>query len=51
LDSVKDWNDVYIVDPDAWDDWVGKIFYIVAEDFSDFYYYCSLAMNDVKEVN
>jgi len=48
---VYDWYAVYEVDTDAWEDYTEKIFDIIAEDFSDFYYYCSLAANDVKEVN
>ena len=51
MDSVYQWYEVYTTSGSTWDDWVGEIFTIIADYFSNFYYYCSLAMNDVKEVN
>lgn len=51
LDSVYDWNVIYKANPNTWNLYVEAIFDIIADHFSGFYFYCSLAANDVTEVN
>ena len=51
LDSVYDWTVIYKANPNTWNLYVEAIFDIIADHFSDFYYFCSLAANDVVEVN
>lgn len=50
-DSVYDYNVIKIADPTYEHKWFEKIADIIATEFSDFYYYCSLTVYQVEEYN